>query len=342
LISKASAATDAQKRWSHDVITRQVHHMSLLLEDLLDISRVTRGTLELRTEMTDLAAVVEAAVETARPLIDAKRHQFSADLPAESTHLAADPLRLAQVLSNLLTNAAKYTDPGGSIRLRGSADEETITIAVQDTGVGLSPDALSRVFTMFSQVQSSKDRSEGGLGIGLALSKGLVELHGGSIEAHSAGEGCGTEFVVRLPRRTITAGTRVTQAVSPPRKAVKRRVLIADDNRDAAESLALVLRMEGHEVTVVHNGKDALASCQALMPEFAILDIGMPQLDGCEVARQIRQGSLGRAVTLIALTGWGQETDKARALAAGFNHHFTKPVEPDRLSELLGSDGNFN
>jgi len=335
LISKAARATDAQKRWSHDVISRQVNHMSLLLDDLLDISRVTRGTLELRTEMTDLAAVVDAAVETARPSIDAKRHQFSVDLPAESVHFAADPLRLAQVLANVLTNAAKYTDPSGSIRLRASADEETITIAVEDTGVGLAPDALSRMFTMFSQVQSSKDRSEGGLGIGLALSKGLVELHGGSIEAESAGEGRGTEVVVRLPRRTITAGTRVTQPVSPKRKVAKRRVLIADDNHDAAESLALLLRMEGHEVTVVHNGKEALASCQALMPEVAILDIGMPELDGFEVARQIRQGSLGRAVTLIAVTGWGQENDKARALAAGFNHHFTKPVEPDRLNELL-------
>jgi PAS domain S-box-containing protein len=341
LISKAAGATDAQKRWSHDVISRQVQHMSLLLEDLLDISRITRGTLELRTEMTDLAAVIEAAVETARPSIDAKRHQFSADLPAQSVHFAADPLRLAQVLSNVLTNAAKYTDPGGSIRLRASVDEKTITIAVEDTGVGLEPDALSRVFTMFAQVPSSQSRSEGGLGIGLALSKGLIELHGGSIEAHSAGAGRGSEFVVLLPRRTITAGKRVAQPVSPGRKPVKRRVLIADDNHDAAESLALLLRMDGHEVTVVHNGKEALASCQALMPEVAVLDIGMPELDGYELARQIRQGSLGRAVTLIAVTGRGQETDKARALAAGFNHHFTKPVDPDRLSELLASDGNF-
>ena len=211
LISKTPTATEAQKRWSHDVISRQVHHMSLLLDDLLDISRVTRGTLELRTEMTDLAAVVAAAVETARPAIDAKRHTLTLNLPAEPVLFAADPLRLAQILSNLLTNAAKYTDHGGSIELRASASEEAVTITVADTGVGLASDALSRVFTMFSQIKATQDRSEGGLGIGLALSKGLVELHGGSIEARSAGAGRGSEFIVSLPRRSITGGKHIPQ-----------------------------------------------------------------------------------------------------------------------------------
>ena len=215
LISDTPGATEAQKRWSHDVISRQVHHMSLLLDDLLDISRVTRGTLELRTEMTELSAVVDAAVETARPAIDAKRHSFAVDLPAEPVRFAADPLRLAQVLSNLLTNAAKYTDPGGSIELRAAASEDVVTITVADTGVGLAPEALSQVFTMFSQVKATKDRSEGGLGIGLALSKGMVELHGGSIEARSAGEGRGSEFIVTLPRRTITSST--AHSASAPR-----------------------------------------------------------------------------------------------------------------------------
>jgi signal transduction histidine kinase len=207
LISVAPTATDAQKRWSHDVISRQVQHMSLLIDDLLDISRVTRGTLELRTEMIQLAAVVDAAAETARPSIDAKRHTFSLVLPSEPVLFAADPLRLAQVLSNLLTNAAKYTDPGGTIQLTAVADEANITITVADSGVGLDSYALTRVFTMFSQVKSSQDRSEGGLGIGLALSKGLVELHGGSIEARSAGAGRGSEFIVRLPRRTARLGS---------------------------------------------------------------------------------------------------------------------------------------
>jgi PAS domain S-box-containing protein len=337
MISKAAGATDAQKRWSHDVISRQVHHMSLLLDDLLDISRITRGTLDLRMEMTDLAAIIDAAIETARPSIDAKRHTFSAELPPEPIHFAADPLRLAQVLSNLLTNAAKYTDAGGSIKLRASADEETVTVEVIDTGIGLAPDTVAQVFTMFSQVKSGEDRSEGGLGIGLALSRGLIDLHGGSIEARSAGVGLGSEFVVKLPRRSITSGNRASLPMASERNAPrKRRVLIADDNRDAAESLATLLRMDGHEVAVVHDGKQALATFQQFIPEVALLDIGMPELNGYEVARQVRQGSLGRAVMLIAITGWGKEADKARALAAGFNHHFTKPVEPDRISELLG------
>lgn len=337
MISKAPAASEAQKRWSHDVISRQVHHMSLLLDDLLDISRITRGTLELRTEMTELAAVIDAAVETARPTIDAKRHTFSMEMPPETVRFAGDPLRLAQVLSNLLTNAAKYTDPGGSIRLRALADAEVVTITVTDTGIGISSEALVRLFTMFSQVKATRDRSEGGLGIGLALAKGLVELHGGSIEGRSGGLGCGSEFVVRLPRRTIMPRKGKPPTELTGRKTVKRRVLIADDNRDAAESLAVLLRIEGHEVTVVHDGQEALATFHSLIPEVALLDIGMPELNGYEVARQVRQGSLGRAVTLIAVTGWGQEADKARALAAGFNHHFTKPIEPERLMDLLSS-----
>jgi PAS domain S-box-containing protein len=338
LLSDTPGATEAQKRWSHEVISRQVHHMSLLLDDLLDISRVTRGTLELRMEMTDLAAAVEAAVETARPAVDAKRHKLTVQLPAERVLFAADPLRLAQVLSNLLTNAAKYTDPGGSIALRASASEDAVTIAVADTGIGLEPNALSRVFTMFSQIKTTQDRSEGGLGIGLALSKGLLDLHGGSIEARSAGAGRGSEFIVRLPRRTITAEKRVDQRAPSGHPVNGRRVLIADDNRDAADSLAMLLRLEGHEVKVVHDGKQALAGFHDLNPEVALLDIGMPELDGYEVARRVRQGTLGRAVTLVAVTGWGQESDKARALAAGFNHHFTKPVEPERILALLRTD----
>ena len=337
LISKAPTATEAQKRWSSDVISRQVQHMSLLLEDLLDISRITRGTLELRTEMIELAEVVHAAVEAARPAIDAKRHVFSIDLPAEPVHFVADPLRLAQVLSNLLTNAAKYTDPEGQLQLRASCAAETITISVVDTGVGLSSDAITNVFAMFSQVVSSRDRSEGGLGIGLALAKGLIELHGGEIEARSAGPGQGSEFIVRLPLRRISVSRQQQTIDSTSARPVSLRVLVADDNHDAAESLATLLRMDGHDVMVVHNGQEALAAFSAVQPEVALLDIGMPELSGYEVARRVRQGSLGRAVTLIAVTGWGQDRDKTQALAAGFNHHFTKPVETDRLRELLRS-----
>jgi PAS domain S-box-containing protein len=338
LISKAPEASEAQKRWSHDVISRQVQHMSLLLDDLLDVSRVTRGTLELRSQMTELAAVVDAALETARPIIDAKRHRFSIEMPSEPVVFAADPLRLSQVLSNLLTNAAKYTDPGGDIRLRATADSGQVTITVSDTGIGMSANAIARVFAMFSQIHSGQDRSEGGLGIGLALAKGLVELHGGVIEASSAGLGKGSEFVVRLPRRVLTGSKLAAKRLESTGRPPSRRVLIADDNRDAAESLAILLRMDGHDVTVAHNGREALATFNTLLPEVAVLDIGMPELDGYEVARQVRQQSLGRSVTLIAVTGWGQEADKARALAAGFNHHFTKPLEPHLLSSLLRAD----
>jgi len=341
-IFKAPTATEAQKRWSGDVIIRQVQHMSLLLEDLLDISRITRGTLQLRMEMVDLAEIVQAAVEAARPIIDGKRHDFRAELSAEPVRFLADPLRLTQVLSNLLTNAAKYTNPEGKLRLHASCSAEIVSISVVDNGIGLPADAITSVFEMFSQVASSRDHSEGGLGIGLSLTKGLVELHGGNIEARSAGVGRGSEFIVRLPLRksTITRQKPLVGSSSAP--PVSRRVLIADDNRDAGESLAALLRMDGHDVTVVHNGQEALAAFSAVQPEVALLDIGMPELNGYEVARRVRQGSLGRAVTLIAVTGWGQDRDKAQSLVAGFNHHLTKPIEIDGLLEMLRSQGLNN
>ena len=336
IISMSPGASDEQKQWSHEVITRQVRHMSLLLDDLLDISRITRGMLELRTEMADLAEVVEAAIETSRPVIDAKLHSLQLDLPAEPTQFAADPLRLAQVVSNLLTNAAKYTDPRGTIQIRATADDRNVEVSVTDSGVGLTQDALSAVFTMFSQVRSTQDRSEGGLGIGLALSKGVVELHGGTIEAHSAGPGKGSEFIVRLPRRTVAGSLPATTTATAPAQTRKRRVLIADDNRDAADSISMLLQMAGHEVTVAYDGQQALESIETLRPEAALLDIGMPGLDGFEVARRVRLDIRLRNTLLIAVTGWGQASDKSRALAAGFDLHFTKPVEPATLIDLLG------
>ena len=338
LISQAPGATEEQKRWSHEVISRQVHHMALLLDDLLDVSRITRGTLDLRTQATDLATIVEAAVETARPSIDAKRHVFTVQIPQERIAFSADPLRLAQVLSNLLTNAAKYTDPEGRIGLHASTEAGFISITVTDNGIGIAPEAMGNLFGMFSQVKSSKDRSEGGLGIGLALARGLVELHGGTIQARSAGTERGSEFTVRLPVRTH----QLRQTKEPARRraetALRRRVLIADDNRDAAESLAMLLQMEGHEVTVVHDGREAVTAFETSRPDAALLDIGMPGLNGYEIARIIRRSPLGRDVTLIAVTGWGQDNDKAQAAQAGFNHHFTKPVEPDAITALLAHD----
>jgi len=308
----------------------------MLLDDLLDISRITRGTLELRTETADLAAVVDAAIETSRHIIDSKHHTLQLDLPAEPTHFTADPMRLAQVISNLLTNAAKYTDPHGTIVVRAAADDRDVEISVTDSGVGLTHEALSAVFTMFSQVRSTQDRSEGGLGIGLALSKGVVELHGGTIEGHSAGLGKGSDFIVRIPRQSDTGSLHATTTAKAPPRAHKRRVLIADDNRDAADSLSMLLQIAGHAITVAYDGRQALESIETTRPEVALLDVGMPELDGYEVARRVRLDARIRNTLLIAVTGWGQASDKERALAAGFDLHFTKPVEPTALIDLLG------
>ncbi|MHB8476830.1 MAG: PAS domain S-box protein [Steroidobacteraceae bacterium] len=335
LISRAEGASEAQKRWSHDVISRQVHHMSLLLDDLLDVSRITRGTLELRLEMADLRDIVDAAVEAARPSIDAKRHCFSAQLPDHPLQILVDPLRMAQILTNLLTNAAKYTDPGGQIELRAHFNDQQVTVAVTDSGIGIPPDAIKSLFEMFSQVKSAQDRSEGGLGIGLALAKGLVELHGGNIEARSAGVGRGSQFIMRLPRRVQDIKSTLDPARGRHVPAAPRRILVADDNRDAAESLAMLLQIDGHELRVEYDGPGAMAAFADFAPQVALLDIGMPGFNGYEVARLVRQREAGNAVVLIALTGWGQERDRERALAAGFDHHFTKPIDPERIHEIL-------
>jgi PAS domain S-box-containing protein len=333
-ISRAATATAEQKRWSHEVIDRQVKHMGLLLEDLLDISRITRGTLSLRPQTTTLTSIIEAAIETARPTIEAKRHTLSIEIADEPARFVADALRLSQVLSNLLTNAAKYTDPGGEIRLRASCDSDTVTFSVADNGIGIPLQAIAEVFSMFSQVKSAQDRSEGGLGIGLALAKGLVELHEGTLEVRSEGTGYGSEFTAKLPRKTpdITPDEVASLTTFP---SIRRRVLIADDNKDAADSLAVLLRMEGHEVTVVYDGGHALTAIESLRPEVAVLDIGMPGLDGYEVAQKVRSSPTRTSLTLVAVTGWGQALDKARAIEAGFDHHFTKPIEVEVLAKML-------
>jgi CheY-like chemotaxis protein len=341
-ISKAPNATEAQKRWSHDVIERQVHQMSLLLDDLLDISRVTRGILVLRMQPTDLTSMIDAAVETARPSIEAKRHNLRLQIPAEPLQFMADPLRMAQVLSNLLTNAAKYTDPEGTIVLAANCELQEVVIRVSDNGVGIAADALPEIFEMFAQVHATRDRSEGGLGIGLALTRGLVELHGGKIEVRSAGVGRGSEFTVRLPC-TVTAdpgGQR--QSVSESPAARSRRIFIADDNRGSAETLAALLRMQGHQVTIVHDGPAAVSAFTDLAADVVLLDIGMPGLDGYEVAQKMRRSRPAAALTLIAVTGWGQEHDKERAFAAGFDYHLTKPVDFDRLAQLVQLDAGVH
>jgi PAS domain S-box-containing protein len=326
--------------WAQQVIERQVEHMARLLDDLLDVARITRGKLRLEKQAVDLGTVVETAVEAARPLIEARAHELTVELPPQLPTLDADPVRLAQVLSNLLTNAARYTDSPGRIALAARVEGSALRIGVKDNGIGLSPPALTQIFDMFSQGQENRSSAESGLGIGLALVKGLVELHGGTVEAFSNGLGCGSEFVVTLPCHAPAAIQRgATRSEFEPRRGtVPRKVLVADDNQDAANTLAMLMRLAGHDVCTAHSGKAALTLAGQFHPEVALLDIGMPDLDGYEVARRIRETDWGRHMRLIALTGWGQEDDKRRARAAGFDHHLTKPADPRSLDDLL-SDG---
>jgi PAS domain S-box-containing protein len=333
------AADERQRRWGRDVIARQVRHMAILLDDLLDVSRITRGQLELKKDFVDLQAVVDVAIETARPLIEQKRHVFTTRVPPERITLEADPLRLSQVLANLLTNAAKYTDPGGRISLTATLSDSALVLTVKDNGIGLSPESIPGLFMMFSQVNSAIDRAEGGLGIGLGLVKGLVQLHGGTVAARSTGLGSGSEFIVSLPRSVVVTAVAETPSSTAGSTVVKGRargrVLIADDNKDGAESLALMLELSGYEVAKAFSGSEALEAAMHMRPHVVLLDIGMPGLTGYEVARRMRLEAWGRHTILIAVTGWGQQEDKQRARAAGFDEHLTKPVDPTELERLL-------
>jgi signal transduction histidine kinase/ActR/RegA family two-component response regulator len=333
-------ATDEQRQWSREVIARQVQHMALLVDDLLDVSRITRGRLELKTDFVSLEKLVANAIETVRPLIDARQHILKVDLPSETVELNVDPLRISQALANLLTNAAKYTDSGGKIFVSANVGPQGVAISVRDTGIGLTASAISNVFEMFSQVQSAIDRSQGGLGIGLALVRGLVALHGGTVEAVSEGLGFGCTFTIRLPRTLVVDQSAPASDIASIQSFPSSRswkILVADDNRDAADSLALILRGIGHEVLVAYAGNEALDSARREKPDVCILDIGMPQMNGLEVARSIRAEPWGKAVLLIALTGWGQREDKEAARSAGFDDHFTKPVDVDLLAQKLAA-----
>jgi signal transduction histidine kinase len=334
-IARSPGVTDEQVKWSFDVIDRQIGHMARLLDDLMDVSRITRGILEVRRSTVELSTVIDAAIEMARPLIDSREHTLTIDVPEEPLTLDADPLRLAQVIGNLLTNAAKFTARGGRIELRVRRENGQVALSISDNGLGLSAESLSAVFQMFAQVGTPLERSESGLGIGLALSKGLVDLHGGTIEAHSAGIGHGSEFIVRLPLVSGTVADRLVPAPAPSAHVNGGlKVLVADDNADAAESLAMLLQLHGHEVQQAHDGKLALDKILSMQPDVALLDIGMPNLNGYEVAECVRKQSWGSHVTLVAITGWGQQEDRQRASAAGFDHHWVKPVEPDAVLAL--------
>jgi len=334
-VARAPAATESQVRWAHEVIERQVHNMARLLDDLLDVSRITRGMMEIRKELIELQAVMDAAIEIARPAIEARNHALSVECQLR-TKVYADPLRLAQVIANLLTNAAKYTEPHGQIRLTAQCDGGELILRVSDTGIGIAAEMLPRIFEMFVQVKSVLDKSEGGLGIGLALARGLTELHGGSLEAQSAGLGSGSTFTLKLPLpQTATALPSDGASNAVVQRGPARRLLLADDNVDSAESLAMLLRLQGHEVEVVHDGVEAWRRLQELRPHFALLDIGMPKINGYEVARRTRAEPWGTSIKLIALTGWGQERDRREAIEAGFDQHLVKPVDTEVLLKRL-------
>ena len=322
------------------LIQRQSRNMALLLDDLLELSRITTGKLELRRSRVDAKAIVEAAVEAVRPAIDAKAHVLEVSIPDGPVSFVADPLRLSQVLINLLANAAKYTDRGGRIALTVRRSEREVVFEVADNGIGLSAEMRPDLFEIFHQAKDTIDRSQGGLGIGLALSKGLVELHGGRIDAESEGHGRGSTFRVFIPLDAAlpdvpAAIDAAVPVVRPP--ARQRRVLVVDDNRDITSTMGMVLEIEGYDFALAHDGVEALAVAESFRPEAAFLDIGMPRLDGYQVATRLRGTAWGRDMLLIATTGWGQQEDKQRALDAGFDLHLTKPVSPSELANLLAA-----
>jgi PAS domain S-box-containing protein len=335
VLSSSKVGTE-RLRWAQNVIQRQVKHMAFLLDDLLDVARITQGKLDLKRQHVTLNSVIDSAVEAARPLLDSKSHRLIVTLPPETVYLNADPLRLSQVISNLLTNAAKYTDAGGHITLSGYLDHGSLALSVKDDGIGIPEESLGAIFAMFSQVEGAAVRSEGGLGIGLALVNGLTALHGGTVAAKSKGLGHGSEFIVKLP--ILIANVAPAREVDAPSAGLNRsRILVADDNVDAADSLALILEMAGHDVRVAHDGRAALSVAQSFRPDTVLLDIGMPRMNGYEVARALRKEPWGSHITLIALTGWGQEGDRLKAMDAGFDRHLTKPVDPDTLELLIGT-----
>jgi PAS domain S-box-containing protein len=323
-------------RWAHDIIARQLRHLTRLLDDLLDVARITQGKMELRPEAVALAELVETAVETVRPALTAKRHALSIVVPPEPVVLHVDPFRLSQVLTNLLGNAVRYTEPGGHITLEATCRGHDLRIVVRDTGIGLTPEALATVFDMYAQVAGDHRAREGGLGIGLALARGLVELHGGQLDAASAGPGLGSEFTVTLPGRIATnAATAEPVAPATSHAERPRRVLIADDNRDAADSLAELLRLRGHEVSVAHGGRAALTLADTVRPDAVLLDLGMPDLDGFTVAAELRRQPWAADCLLVAISGWGQAPDRDRATEAGFAAHLTKPAAMADIEALL-------
>ncbi|HEX2491388.1 MAG TPA: PAS domain S-box protein [Blastocatellia bacterium] len=335
---KLVGLADANQQWACDVIERQTQHLSRLVDDLLDVSRITQGKVALAREPLELSTIIHRAVETSRPLIEARRHHLTIALPPGPVRLEGDLTRLVQVIGNLVNNAAKYTDEGGHIRLEAAQEDGAAVIRVRDDGMGIPGELLPHVFDLFTQADRSLDRSQGGLGIGLTLVRQLVEMHGGKVEAKSAGACRGSEFVVRLPTLAPVTAPAESSLDGPARPApCALRVLVVEDNIDSAEMMAFVLRFGGHETQMAHNGPDALDAARAFKPQVVLCDIGLPGMNGYDVAARLREQPAFNQTLLIALTGYGEEEAHLRAKEAGFDHHLVKPVKPDALDSLLAS-----
>lgn len=325
-----------QLRWAREVIDRQTTHLSRLVDDLLDVSRISRGTIKLNKELLTVRTILDRSVEAAQPIISAHNHQLQIDCNVEHATVEGDPTRLVQILSNLLNNAAKYMQSSGTILLRASIEDSHAVFLVKDSGIGLTSDALPKLFNLFSRVHGASDKAPSGLGIGLALVRQLVELHGGTVSATSAGLNRGSEFTVRLPLSSSLAPADIEEVemtvAAPPQNL---RVLVADDNQDALESLALLLQVCGYEARKASDGAETLQAVAAWRPDVVLLDIGMPILDGYEVARRIRSEPWGANMFLVAISGWGQSEDRKRATEAGFDLHFRKPIGLPVLESIL-------
>lgn len=334
ILKRADTGNPKAER-ARDLMERQLQHMVRLVDDLLDVSRVSRGKVDLQRSSVSLRALVDLALDTSLPLIDGAGHTVTVQFPDEPVTLYVDPTRIAQVLSNVLNNAAKYTPAGGALRLEAETMETArVTIKLTDNGVGIPADMLESVFELFTQVRGDNAAHSSGLGIGLALARSLVGLHGGSIRAYSEGLGRGCTFVIELPTAEATASMAdLSHATAPTGN--KRAILVVDDNVDASESLTLLLQMDGHDVRVAHTGREALAVAQAQRPDLLFLDIGLPDISGYELAKSMRQIPGVERAALIALTGWGAARDQQRAKDAGFDLHLTKPVDSDDLQKAL-------
>lgn len=319
------------------MMERQLHQMTRLVDDLLDVSRLTTGKFALRKERLELRDVISAALETSLPVIEQQGHAFSVVVPDEPIFVDGDRVRLAQVVSNLLINSAKYTHRGGTIRLSAARDDEAAVLAVTDDGIGIPTDMLDAVFGMFTQVDRTLEKANGGLGVGLSLVKGLVEMHGGSIKARSEGEGKGSEFAVRLPAASAPADPAPLPD-APAKNAEpdgRCRILLIDDNVDAADSLGQILELMDHEVRTAYDGESGIEAARAFRPDIVLCDIGMPKMNGYDTARALRSEAWGKDTVLVALTGWSHEEDRRKSAEAGFDHHLVKPVEVDTLMALL-------